>query len=441
MQVAIENLGGLERRMRVEVPAGQLHERIEKQVREYARSVNIKGFRRGKVPPMVVEQRFGSQIRNEASNELIRETLSQALDEQGLKPATTPSVATEPNDEQFVYTATFDVLPEFGDIDTNGLSFEREVAEVTDEDIDRMIDNLRRQRVGFNEVERAAGESDMVAFEYHVQGDDFRDPEEGVERGATILGQGAIFAELETALHGKVPNDEFETEVNFPETYREARLAGKTAQVHAKVIKVSEAELPEVNAEFIQSFGISDGELQTFRGEIGNNLNRELAQALSARLRSVVIDQLLDQHADVDVPAGMVEQEAKSLQTNKHREMVRHAQSQGAPEPEPEAAESFSEVAKRRVRAGLLLSEIASRQSLTLDNSRVQAALAQIASTYEDPAEVINAYRQSEELMRAVQSRVMEEQVAEWIASEANVTQVQRGFQDVVAPAAAGAVA
>ena len=292
MQVVVENTGGLGRRMRVEVPAGQLHERIEKQVREYARSVNIKGFRRGKVPPMVVEQRFGAQIRNEASSELIRETLNRALDQEGLKPATPPSVATEGSAEQFAYTATFDVLPDFGEIDVSDLSFEREVAEVTEEDIDRMIDNLRRQRVQFNAVERAAADTDMVAFEYHVQAEDFRDPLDGVERGATILGQGAIFNELEAALYEKSPGEELTVEVNFPAGYRDSRLAGKAATVHAKVIKVSEAELPEVDADFIRSFGISDGELATFRSEIRSNLDREMAQALSARLRAKVIDLL-----------------------------------------------------------------------------------------------------------------------------------------------------
>ena len=437
MQVVVENTGGLGRRMRVEVPAGQLHERIEKQVREYARSVNIKGFRRGKVPPMVVEQRFGAQIRNEASSELIRETLNRALDQEGLKPATPPSVATEGSAEQFAYTATFDVLPDFGEIDVSDLSFEREVAEVTEEDIDRMIDNLRRQRVQFNAVERAAADTDMVAFEYHVQAEDFRDPLEGVERGATILGQGAIFNELEAALYEKSPGEELTVEVNFPVGYRDSRLAGKAATVHAKVIKVSEAELPEVDADFIRSFGISDGELATFRSEIRSNLDRELAQALSARLRAKVIDLLLDRHADVEVPGSMVEQEAKSLQSANHRQAMQQARGQGTPEPKP--VENFTDTAKRRVRAGLLLSEIASRQSLVLDRGRVEAALAQIASTYEDPAEVISAYRQSAELMRAVQSRVMEEQVAEWIASQAKVSDVQRGFQEVVAPNAGAA--
>ncbi len=441
MQVVVENTGGLSRRMRVEVPADQLHQRIEKQVREYARSVNIKGFRRGKVPTMVVEQRFGPQIRNEASGELIRETLDKALQEQGLKPATAPSVATEKDAEKFAYTATFDVLPEFGEIDVTGLSFEREVAEVTDEDIDRMIDNLRRQRVKFNAVERAAKETDMVAFEYHVQAEDFRDPLEGVERGATILGQGAIFTELEAALYEKSVDDEFTVEVNFPESYRDSRLAGKSATVHAKVVKVNEAELPEVDADFIRSFGIANGEMDTFRREIRNNLDRELAQALSARLRATVIDQLLDKHADVEVPASMVEQECQSLQSANHRQALQQARSQGAPEPQPLPADSFTDTAKRRVRAGLLLSEIASRQSLSLDNSRVQASLAQIASTYEDPSEVIEAYRQSPELMRAVQSRVMEEQVAEWVASQAQVSEVQRGFQDVVSPPKAGSTA
>lgn len=442
MQVTVENLGGLGRRMRVEVPALTLKQRIDQQMRDYARQANIKGFRRGKVPAAVIEQRFGSRIRADVRQDLVRETLNEALNKEGLRPAASPSVDAEPAADSFAYTATFDVLPEIGAIEVNDLQIERETAQVSDEDIDRMIENLRKQRIGYRPAERAAQEADMAAFEYRIEGEGLRVPAEGTERGAAILGQGAIFPEMEAALVGLSVGDEFETDISFAADYRDAALAGKTARVHGKLLKLSAPEMPEADADFIRSFGVADGELESFRREIRANLDRELTQALSARLRMAVVEQLVGKYDQLEVPGSLVEMECKALQERDLNELRRRAQSAGTTNvPAPPELASYTEMARKRVRAGLLLNEIANQQGLRLEPQRVEAAIAQVASTYEDPAEVVQWYQQSPELLRSVQNRVMEEQVAEWVASQAQVTEVERSFTEIVAPQSAGGTA
>ncbi len=442
MQVTVENLGGLGRRMRVEVPALTLKQRVDQQLRDYASKANIKGFRRGKVPAKVIEQRFGSKIRADVRQDLVRETLNEALTKEGLRPAASPAVNAEPVEDSFAYTATFDVLPEIGAIEVADLKIERETAQVSEADIDRMIENLRKQRVGYRPAERAAQESDMAAFEYQIEGEGLRVPAEGTERGAAILGQGAIFPEMEAALVGLSVGEEFETEISFAADYRDATLAGKTARVHGKLLKLSAPEMPEADAEFIRSFGVTDGELESFRREIRANLERELAQALSARLRMAVVEQLVAKYDHLEVPASLVDLECRSLQERDQAELRRRAQSAGMSNvPSAPDLSHYADAARKRVRAGLLLNEIAGQQGLRLQPQRVEAAIAQVASTYEDPAEVVQWYQQSPELLRSVQNRVMEEQVAEWVASKAQVTEVERSFTEIVSPQTAGGAA
>ena len=442
MQVTVENLGGLGRRLRVEVPAQTFQQRIDQQLRDYARRANIKGFRRGKVPATVIEQRFGQQIRNDVRQDLVRETLGEALNKEGLRPAANPAVNADASAENFAYTATFDVLPEIGAIDVADLQIEREEASVADADIDRMIDNLRKQRTAYRPAERAAQEGDMAAFEYFVQAGEQRIPAEGLERGATILGQGAVFPELEQVLVGLSVGDQFQTDMTFPNDYREAGLAGKSASIQGKLLKLSEPQMPEADADFSRSFGVADGDMESFRREIRANLERELSSALSARLRGAVVEKLVQKYESVEVPASLLDMESRALQERDANELRRRAQQAGHAEaPPPPALDSYAESARKRVRAGMLLNEIAVQQSLRLDPARVEAAIAQVASTYEDPAEVIQWYRQSPDLMRSVQNRVMEEQVAEWVASKAQVTAVERSFTDIVAPPSSGSAA
>lgn len=430
MQVSVESTSGLGRKMTVTLPAQRFQDSYQARIRDTAKSANLRGFRPGKVPTQVIEQRFGAQMRGDVAMELVRESLSKSLDEQQLRPAATPSVTitTASASDDFVFEATFDVYPELGSIDVSGLEVDRETSSITEADIAQMVDNLKLQRRSWSEVERSAQAADLVSFELSVQVEDKRIPAEGAERGATILGSGAVFADIDTALTGMVAGGEKAFELSYPADFRDADVAGKTGQAQARVLTVKEPKLPEVDAEFIRSFGVASGDAEEFDREIRANLERELAQSLSARLRAEVVAKLIAAHADFELPASMIEQEAKALRS----QAVENARRSGAQVNAEPPLEGFVAAAAQRVRAGILMEEIARQNQISLDPQRVNAAVAAVASTYEDPAEVLALYRKDERLASALRARVMEEQVADWIASHARTSDREVSFADIL---------
>ncbi len=434
MQVSVEKLDDFARRLKISVPGERYHQVVHARIRELSKTVSLNGFRQGKVPAMVIEKRYGQQIRDEVANTLIRETLAEAVQQENLRPAQTPSVVKDAEGaNEFAYTATFDVLPEFPEIDVTDLVIEREVAQATDADIDRMIDTLRRQRMSFRPADRPAIAGDFIAFEFVISADGVRIPEEGKERGLTAIGQKAVMPEIEDALVGMSAGEEKSITAEFPADYRDERIAGKSATIELSVTRINEGVLPEVDDRFAASFNISGG-VDAFRREVRQNLERELGQALSGRLRGAVVEQLLKKYNDLAVPNSLVTSEAEAMQRQAVAEMTERATQAGQPVPPPPAVESLRDLARRRVLAGLLLNEIAMRNSLRLDDSKVRLALSAIASTYEDPSEVVTMYQQDQRLMNSLRARVMDEQVAEWVAQRAKVTEVERSFKEILQP-------
>jgi len=263
MQVSIENVGSLGRKLTVRLPADSFESQVKSRIAEAGRTVRLKGFRPGKVPTKVIEQRFGAQIRGETMSELVRNSFQQAVAEQKLRPAVSPAISTtgEPINGQIEYTATFEVLPELGKLDVTSLAIAKPVASVSDTDVDAMIETLRQQRRAWSPVERGAQAGDMVLFELGATGEGFEHPR---ERVGTILGSGAMSKELEDKLVGHAAGDELDADVTFPADFRVAALAGKAAKASVKIIRVQEAKMPEIDAAFIASFGIGDGESRSF---------------------------------------------------------------------------------------------------------------------------------------------------------------------------------
>ena len=430
MQVSVENVGKLERKLTVKFPAERFESQVSARIAEMGRTVRLKGFRPGKVPTTVIQQRFGAQVRSEVLSDLIGSTLREAFDQQNLRPVANPSVDTTgtPENGEISYTATFEVMPEFPAIDVATLSVQRPVAEVTEADIEKMIETLRQQRRSFDEVERASGEGDFVMFEYSAEAGDYRFPAEGLERAGSVLGSGTLFKALDEALTGRSGGDEFVADVDFPGDFRNENLAGKTARVAFKIVKVQEPKLPAVDGEFAKLFGIADGDLETFRKEVRANLERELKATLMGRLKGEVAEKLADAYAGVDVPNLMVQSEARALAAGS----VPKGQ-----QPPPQLVEAAMPMARKRVLAGLLMGEIARKNELVVDRKRVAEQLAAIASTYEEPEQVIELYNSDPQLMSGLQNRVMEDQVAEWVADHANTTVQNLSFDEVMRPAGA----
>jgi trigger factor len=428
MQVSVENIGTLERKLTVKFPAERFETQVTARIAEMGRTVRLKGFRPGKVPTNVIKQRFGAQVRGEVLSDLIGSTLREAVEQEKLQPIANPAIDTtgQPENGEIAYTATFEIMPEFPVIDVSALEINRAVATVSDADIDKMLETLRQQRRSFEEVERASAEGDFVMFEYSAQAGDYRFPVEGLERAGSVLGSGNLFKALDDALAGHSADDSYEADIAFPDDFRNDQLAGKTAHVNFQVIKVQEAKLPEIDGEFAKLFGIEDGDLETFRKEVRANLERELKAALMARLKSEVAEKLANAHGDLNVPKLMVQSEAQNMAAGS----VPRGQ-----QPPPQLIEAAMPIAQKRVVAGLLMGEIARKQSLVIDRKRIAEQLAAIASTYEEPEKVIELYNGDPQLMSGLQNRVMEDQVAEWVAEHAKTTQQDMSFDDVMRPA------
>ena len=433
MQVSVENTGGLERRLTVQIPAAEIQQKVDSRLQELSKQAKIKGFRPGRVPMSVIRQRFGKQVRAEVANEAMQSSLQQAIQGENLRLAAMPKVDQIPEDisqGDLTFSALVEVYPEVGTLDVSGIEVERPRADVEDADVDDMLNTLREQRGEWVAVDRIPASKDQVLFEYAGHTDEGRVPETGFKKLAIAMGVSG-FESLESALQGMKAGEESEVELEFPANFREPALAGRKARVELKVTKISEMKSPEVDEAFITSFGIADGSLETLRKEIRTNLERELKQATTSLVKVQIIEKLVKLKPDLELPEGMIRQEANSL--------AARAAAQAGRQPAPEEAAAYAGIAGERVRAGLLMGEIARQNSLRIDQARVRNAIETIAQTYEDPKEVIQLYYGNPQLMSQVENIVLEEQVVDWVLENAKVSPKEMKFKEVISSASLAA--
>lgn len=428
MQVSVESTGSLERRVIFSLPAGDIDAQVGSRLREIARTVRIKGFRPGKVPSKVVEQRYGDQVRAEIVDGLLREGLDRAVRENELKVAGLPRLSPEEGaaEGELKYVASVELVPDFGELDMEKLEVVRHTAEVAETDIDRMVENLRAQRATWHRVDREAKPGDLANLEISSLVDGVRAPAEGMEKSSTVLGSAGIYPEVEAAIVGMHPGEEKTLDVTLPADWHNPQFAGKTVTSTFRLIDVSEQVLPEIGAAFIRSFGVKSGEVEQFRSEIRSNLERELKGALMHRLRTAVGDQLVATYKDVELPPRLVESEAHNLQANAAEDARRRGQQLTA------SFDAFQDAARKRVLVALLVGEVARRNGLQLERERLEEMLRLIASTYEQPEQVFALYRNDPRMMQNLQNRVMEEQVIDWIAERAKHTEQAISFQEAL---------
>lgn len=430
MQVTVENSGGLQRRLTVQVPAGEVQGKIDERLREIGKTARLKGFRPGRVPMSVLKQRYGSSVRNEVLGQTMQSSLFEAIQQESLKPAGNPVIESVPElkgDEDLEFTATIEVYPDVEKIDPAALELSAPEAEVTDADIDDMLQTLREQRAEWTDVERAPGAGDQVLFEYAAETDAGRFPEEGMTLLAVIMGDSG-FDGLEKVLGGLHAGGVEEATLTFPETFNVPELAGQQARTTIKLDSVREQQLPELDEDFIKSFAIESGDMEEMRSEVRLNLERELKGARLTYLKTQMLNRLLDAFPELDVPESMVHNEATQLQ-------AAQAQQQGR-EPDASQAERFMDTARRRVKAGLLIGEIARQNDILVDGARVRQAIETVAETYEQSREVVQMYYNNPEMMRAIESSVLEEQVVDWALENAKVTAQPMAFKELINAAA-----
>jgi len=421
MEVSLENTGGLGRRLKVQVPAARVDDEVTSRLESMTRTVRLDGFRPGKVPLRVVKQKFGQQVRAEVIQQVLNSTLQEALAQENVRPAGDPSI--EPIDSQpgepFEYVATFEVFPEMSGPVNYGFKVDRPVVNIQESDINEMLENLRKQRATWTAVERAAQPGDQVSidFEGSIDGEPFAGNK--AENMPLVLGSNSMVPGFEEQLSGVSAGDEKSIELTFPGNYPGTEVAGKTATFKVKVHTVSEMELPELNDDFARAFGINEGGMDALKTEITGNMQRELKGLISSSLKSQVFAGLLENNP-VEVPQQLVETESLELRGRKGSA----AGDAGALRAE----------AERRVKLGVIVSEIVKQNQIQLDPERVREVVDSIAASYEKPEEVVQWYYGNQEMLSGVQSAVIEDQAVEWIMEHGgvDVTDNQMSFSELV---------
>ncbi|MFZ0487375.1 MAG: trigger factor [Arenicellales bacterium] len=419
MQVSIENTGNLGRMMNVAIPADEVEQQIQTRLKNLAKSARLPGFRPGKAPLKIIDARYGEQVLHEVAGSLIESSLKEAFTQENLVPAGAPEI--EPKSmgrgKDLEYTASFDVYPEVPRPDLKGVVIERPVCEVGDEDVERTLASMRRQRVTYEAVERAAQEGDQVCIDFKgtVDGEPFAGGE--ADDYKVVLGEGQFIEDFEKGIMGAKAGEQRTVKVDFPDDYHGEAVAGKAVVFEIQVKEVAEPVLPEVNEEFIESFGIESGDVEAFRREIADNLARERDERVSRLTRSRVMDALIREN-NLELPAKLVEREIDNI-IAMNRSLL---EQQGVPTDRfnPDR-ESYREDAKRRVAMGLILSEIVQRNELKPDPDKVKERIEKMAASYEQPEAFVQWYYSSRERMQQIESTILEEQVVELLLEGADV--------------------
>ncbi len=426
MQVTVEHTSSIEKRLKIQVPAEEVNDKVDSKLRELGKQVRLKGFRPGRIPFKVLRQRYGTQATQEVIQQTTQTTLQEAIQQESLRIAAMPRLEQDPVLDKTTgleINAIIEVYPDLDVIEVKDIVIERPDASVTEADIDEMLETLRQQRIEWTDLDSKPAEGNQVLLEYSAETDDGTVPEEGKLRLAIIIGESGFDA-LEKALMKLAPGDEKSLKLEFPEDFREAALAGKKAKVDLTVSKVQQGELPEVDEDFAKSFGIESGDLDELRTEVRGNLERELKQAVATQIKTQLVDSLLEAHSDMEVPESLVINEAHSMV----QRMLRGAEM----EVTREMLEPFMEQARKRVRSGLLLGELARQNEIRADGAKVRETIEEIAQTYEQPAEVVQMYYNDQRLLDAVENQVLENQVVDWAVNNAKVTDKAMSFQDVI---------
>ncbi|HGM5995398.1 trigger factor [Serratia sp. 22278] len=428
MQVSVETTQGLGRRLSITVPADTIKQAVKKELINAAKSVRIDGFRKGKVPMNIVEQRYGASVRQDVLGEAMQRSFVDAIIKEKINPAGAPNYVPGEYKEgdDFTFAVEFEVYPEVELKGLENIEVEKPVVEVNDEDVDAMLDTLRKQQATWKETDRAAEAEDRVTVDFtgSIDGEEF----EGGKASDFVLamGQGRMIPGFEEGLVGHKAGEEFSIDVNFPEDYHAENLKGKAAKFAIVLKKVEERELPELTEEFIKRFGVADGSVAGLRTEVRKNMERELKGAVRNRIKSQAIDGLVSAN-EIDVPAALIDGEIDVLRRQA-------AQRFGGNEKQALELprELFEEQAKRRVVVGLLLGEVISTNDLKADEDRVKTLIEEMASAYEDPSEVIEFYSKNKELMNNMRNVALEEQAVEALLAKAKVTEKATTFSELM---------
>ncbi|WP_022950817.1 trigger factor [Leucothrix mucor] len=428
MQVSVESTGNIERKLTITIPADQIDGEVESRLKSLRGRVKIDGFRPGKVPLSVVSQQYGDSVYQEVLGETFQRTFSEAVAQENLRVAGQPEIAPETLErgKDLTYVATVDIYPEFEIASMAELEVKRPVVAIKDEDVDQMIENLRQQQKEWETIDRACENGDTVNidFEGSLDGELF---DGGSAQDFNVeLGAGRMLKDFEEGLVGMSKGEEKTITVAFPDEYPAENLKGKSAEFKLTVNDVKAAKLPEVDEAFIAKFGVDAGDMESFRAEIRQNMQRELDNAIKNRVKQSVMEGLSSLH-EIDLPKALVKQEVTYVR-NEMSENANGADMSSLPD------ELFEEQASRRVKLGLIVGEIVTKNEMKSDETKIDEMLNNLASTYEEPQQLIEYYKNNPQAMQTIQAAVMEEMIVDWVVAQAKVVDEEMAFTELMNP-------
>lgn len=419
MQVSVEKLSNVERRLTIVVPADKVEEAYTIQINRFAKNANIKGFRPGKAPISYITQRFGEDARKEALSDVIQNALYEAITEQNLKPVNTPKV--EPKvmtpDQPLEFTASFEVMPEIENIQFAMEGIEKLKVDVASADIDHVVTQLIKQYTKWKAVDRAAASKDRLVIDYYAIFEGKEDTENKIQNFPLELGSKVMLPGFEDGLIGMKEGDERKLSLSFPADFSIEERAGKPVDFVVQVKKVMEAETPVLDEQFIKNLGIKSGKTEDLQSQIQQSLEQERDRLVKEKLKEQVFRQLLEQNP-LDVPNSMIAREARNI----HDEIYPQHQHHDHHQHSDDELAAFNDIAKKRVALGLLIAEYAKQNKLAIDNERVKVRIKEIASAYESPQEVID-WLSSNERRPGIEAQVMEDQVMDKLIEGVAVTE------------------
>jgi trigger factor len=424
----------LERRLTITIPAESVDTEVKNRLRHVAKTQRIDGFRPGKVPVSVVRKRYGSAIRNEVAADLMQRNYVDALVGEKINPAGSPQIEQKTNEagKDLEYVAILEVYPEVILGDLNTLAIDKPVVEVQDADLDKMLETLQKQHATWKSVKRKSKKTDKVTMDFvgTVDGELFDGGK--ADDFELEMGQDRMIPGFEKGLVGAKAGEEVTIDVTFPEDYHAENLKGKDAQFAVTLKKVEQQELPKIDDEFATLFGVQEGGVEALKTEVRKNMDRELGQAVKGKVKEQVIKGVLAMH-EVDLPKSLISQEVDGLRKQAMQRFGGDANAENMPEL---PADLFEEQAKDRVKIGLLLGEVIKSNKLQVEDDRVKALIENMASAYENPEEVVQYYMTNNEMLQQMRNVALEEQAIDYLVVNAQVTDVDAGFDEIMNPKA-----
>ncbi|OBX49750.1 trigger factor [Moraxella nonliquefaciens] len=436
LDVAVNVISDKQTQLTVKVPVGTIQSKVESRIRSLAKTAKIDGFRKGKVPVSHIRAQYGAGIQQEVINDVIRDTVFQVLADKKVRAVGVPSIDDVKLENDFlVYQASVETMPEVQVKGLDEIEVERQMATVSDSDVDTMIENLQKQRQTFETKDGELGDGDEATFDFEgsIDGEKFEGG--SAEDFRLVIGSGQMIPGFEDGMKGMKAGEEKTIKVTFPEDYQAENLKGKEADFKITLKEVKEAKLPELNDEFFELFGVTEGGLDKLKTDVRKNMEREIKNAARNQVKQAAFDALVDKN-EFDVPNAML---AAEIDRQRNLMLQRFAQQFGANpntfDKNMLPDELFEDQALRAVRLGVLVGQIIDKQKLEVDQERVTAFIAEAAENYEDPNEVIEYYTNDKQERAGIEAVVLEDQVVEYILSQAKVTDKEVKYQDLLATA------